>query len=130
MRIFLFALVLLPFQGVFGQKPQNADSDFQAFELERLPVFPGGEKALAQFLHSNIYYPPDCEDITGLIAVSFLIDTLGDCSDWRVLRTPSKRCFQPVVDSIFWKMPCWEPGRLGGRAVPVRYTIPIRILLE
>jgi protein TonB len=113
----------------FGEMPPVNDSIFEIFDLQKPAVFPGGQQHLLQFLMENIYWPKGCEDRYGTIAVRFVIDTLGECRDWEILKTPGK-CFEPLVADIFAKMPCWEPGEYAGRRVRTRYVLPIRIRWE
>lgn len=110
-------------------KMSETDTVFEIFALQKAPVFPGGEKELLKFLAENIYWPKGCEERYGIIAVQFIIDTVGQVHNWKILKTPSV-CFKPMVADIFAKMPCWEPGERAGRQVLVRYMIPIRIHWE
>jgi len=144
MRIFFSFIFSCFYLFAFSQKPveeQNPavvcyaapviakDTIFEVYDLQKPPVFPGGQQEMLKFLMENIYWPKGCEDRFGTIAVRFVIDTLGECRDWEVLKTPGK-CFEPVVASIFEKMPCWEPGELLGRKVRTRFVLPIRIHWE
>lgn len=113
-------------------KMSETDTIFEIYNLQKAPVFPGGEKELMKFLTENLFLPDGCRDktmTTGIIAVQFVIDTFGQVHNWNILKTPSV-CFKPVVNEIFAKMPCWEPGERAGRRVLVRYMIPIRIHWE
>ena len=113
-------------------KMSEADTVFEIFNLQKAPVFPGGEKELMKFLAENLFLPDDCRDktmTTGIIAVQFVIDTFGQAHNWKILKTPSV-CFKPMMAEIFAKIPCWEPGELEGRRVWVRYVLPIRIHRE
>lgn len=114
---------------IFGSELPKTDRIFEVFDVEKSPVFPGGEKELVGFLAQNIWWPKDCDCAHGIIAVQFVVDTLGECCHGEILKTPG-RCFEPVVAAIFAKMPCWSPGEVRGRKVPVRLTIPIRVHLK
>jgi len=144
MRIFLFSVFACFCLPSFSQKPveeQNPavvryaapviakDTIFEVYDLQKPPVFPGGQQEMLKFLAKNIYWPKGCEERYGIIAVQFVIDTTGDSSDVKILKTPGK-CFEPVVVEIFAKMPCWEPGERVGRRVRTRFVMPIRIHLE
>jgi len=84
-----------------------------------------------KFLAENLRWPEECGDgnWVGKVVVQFVIDTTGDWSELKILKTVGK-CFEPVVAKIFAKMPCWEPGELEGRKVRTRFVMPIRIHLE
>lgn len=114
-------------QELAWQKPKS-DTVFEVFHLQKQPAFPGGEKELLKFLAESLRWPKGCGDmnITGAIVVRFVIDTVGNCSDVKILKTPGK-CFEPMVADIFAKMPCWGPGERAGRRVRTRFALPIRI---
>jgi protein TonB len=117
-------------QELAWEKPKS-DTVFEISDLQKPPVFPGGEKELLKFLAENLRWPKDCGDmnITGAIAVQFVIDTFGQVVDLKILKTPGK-CFEPMVTEIFAKMPCWEPGEWLGVRVRTRMILPIRIHWE
>lgn len=114
---------------VFGRAVPKTDSIIEAFNVEKLPVFPGGEKGLLAFFTQNIWWPKGCKEHYGMMAVQCVVDTLGECCSMQIVKTPAE-CFEPVVAAIFAKMPCWSPGEMEGRKVPVRLILPIRIRLE
>lgn len=127
-----YVMPLDSIQELAWEKPKT-DTVFEIFDLQKPPVFPGGEKELLKFLTENLRWPKECGDMsgvgTGTIVVQFVIDTFGQAQDWKILKTPSK-CFEPMVAEIFAKMPCWEPGERTGRRVRTRFVMPIRIHWE
>ena len=92
---------------------------------EVMPVFPGGEKALLEFLAKNTEYPRmELEmGIEGKVISEFTIDESGKVSDIKILRSPS-RGFDREVIRVVKIMPDFTPGMQQGRPVKVRYVLP------
>lgn len=98
------------------------------FEIvEVMPEFPdGGMGALMKFLGENIKYPAEAKEkkIQGRVTVQFVVNQDGSISDTKILRGAS-----PLLDAealrVVGSMPKWKPGMQKGKAVRVRYTIPV-----
>lgn len=95
--------------------------------VERFPQFPGGEEELQRFIAKNIVYPSVALEtgIEGVVVVQFVVDTKGRIKDPVVVRDIGGGCGQAAID-VVRKMPIWTPGEQNGRAVSVRYTLPVR----
>lgn len=98
---------------------------------EEMPSFPGGEKALMQYIKDNTYYPEEmCEGAAqGRVMVGFVINEDGSISDVKVLRS-----LTPELDEVAVKivkgMPRWNPGKQNGKAVKTKYTVPVSFRTE
>lgn len=98
---------------------------------EEMPSFPGGEKALMQYIKDNTYYPKEmCEGAAqGRVMVGFVINEDGSISDVKVLRS-----LTPELDEVAVKivkgMPRWNPGKQNGKAVKTKYTVPVSFRTE
>lgn len=98
---------------------------------EEMPSFPGGEKALMQYIKDNTYYPKEmCEGAAqGRVMVGFVINEDGSISDVKVLRS-----LTPELDEVAVKivkgMPKWYPGKQNGKAVKTKYTVPVSFRTE
>lgn len=57
--------------------------------LEQMPSFPGGQKALLEYLTANVRYPDDCEDtcVQGRVIVSFMVERDGSLSEAKVMKS-------------------------------------------
>lgn len=99
--------------------------------VETPPEFPGGQSALFEFVNRNIKYPVESQAAgeQGRVSCAFVVGSDGTVLDPEVLRGIS-----PALDAealrIIQSMPKWNPGRQRGRAVPVKYTIPITFRLQ
>lgn len=94
--------------------------------VEDQPEFPGGEKALKQFLADNITYPQLALEagIRGKVFVTFVVGKDGSVEDAKVLRGIGGGCEKEALKAIE-KMPKWKPGKQRGKAVNVQYNIPV-----
>lgn len=99
--------------------------------VEVMPEFPGGMKALMDFIQKNIRYPEEARKngIQGRVAVSVVIDENG-----RVTAPVIMRSRYPALDEealrIVGLMPQWKPGMQQGKAVKVEFTFPVTFKLE
>lgn len=112
---------------------ENGDSlDNSVYSnIEKMPEFPGGEKAIRRFLSTNIRYPIEAaeNDIQGKVFVGFIIEKDGSISNIQV-----KKGVHPLLDDeavrIIKLMPRWIPGRQKGKPVRVSFTVPINFVVE
>lgn len=88
--------------------------------------FPGGVKALMEFINTNIKYPADAlkESIQGKVYVSFNVYTNGEIIDVKVIRGlyPSMNAEAIRVVKL---MPNWIPGEIDGKPAKTLMRIPI-----
>lgn len=98
---------------------------------EEMPSFPGGEKALMQYIKDNTYYPEEmCEGAAqGRVMVGFVINEDGSINDVKVLRSLTPE-FDEVAVKIVKGMPKWNPGKQNGKAVKTKYTVPVSFRIE
>lgn len=98
---------------------------------EEMPSFPGGEKALMQYIKDNTYYPEEmCEGAAqGRVMVGFVINEDGSISDVKVLRSLTPECDEVAV-KIVKGMPKWNPGKQNGKAVKTKYIVPVSFRTE
>lgn len=101
------------------------------FIVEEMPIYPGGDKALREFITNNVKYPEIAqkEGIQGRVYVTFVVDVDGSISKASIARgvDPSldKEALR-VVNSL----PAWTPGKEKGKPVKVSYTVPISFALK
>ena len=115
------------------QNPPANDPDNPVFEVvEQMPVFPdGGMAGLMQFLGKNIRYPVNAQKngTQGRVTVQFIVNTDGSISNVGVLRG-----VDPDLDGeavrVISTMPNWQPGMQKGKAVRVKYTVPVMFRLN
>lgn len=113
------------------KKFQPAHEDgFICSVAETMPQFPGGEKALMQYISTNIKYPKDAQKsgIQGRVLVSFIVEKDGKISSPEVVRSVHKSLDKEAL-RVVKSMPKWTPGKLNGKLVRTKYTLPITFRL-
>ena len=93
--------------------------------VEQMPEFPnGGMAGLMQYLSKNIKYPTIAQE-----TVQFVVNRDGSIVDAKVLRG-----VDPYLDKeairVISSMPKWKPGMQRGKAVRVKYTVPVMFRLQ
>ncbi|MCB9043567.1 MAG: TonB family protein [Chitinophagales bacterium] len=98
---------------------------------EEMPEFPGGEVEMLRFVYKNYKYPALAKEsnIEGLIVVWFVVNTDGSISNVELMKDIGAGCGDEAM-RVVKTMPKWKPGKQGGKAVRVRYKLPIRLKLE
>ena len=96
--------------------------------VEQMPEFPNG---LMQYLSKNIKYPTIAQEngTQGRVTVQFVVNRDGSIVDAKVLRG-----VDPYLDKeairVISSMPKWKPGMQRGKAVRVKYTVPVMFRLQ
>jgi len=135
-------LIILPFIGI-GQNEVKKDVDDSLrskpadtlimIEVEK-PLFPGGSKALSEYLSHNISYTPDAiiDKAEGTVIISFLVYEDGSIADIKVVKGIHPSLDQVAVDAIK-NMPDWIPGTIKGKpskqelSLPIKFTLPRKL---
>lgn len=114
------------------QNPPANDPDNPVFEVvEQMPEFPdGGMPGLMQFLSKNIRYPVNAQKngTQGRVTVQFVVNVDGSISNIGILRGADPELDGEAV-RVISTMPNWKPGMQKGKAVRVKYTVPVMFRL-
>ena len=104
----------------------------QIFQVvEEMPEFPGGMAECLKFLSQNIRYPAISQEngVQGRVIVQFVVNQDGSIVDPVVVRS-----VDPYLDKealrVISMMPKWKPGKQRGKAVRVKYTVPVTFKLQ
>ena len=104
----------------------------QIFQVvEEMPEFPGGMSECMKFLGKNIKYPTISQEngVQGRVIVQFVVNRDGSIVDPVVVRG-----VDPYLDKealrVIASMPKWKPGKQRGKAVRVKYTVPVMFRLQ
>ena len=99
--------------------------------VEEMPQFPGGLSEAMKFLAKNIKYPVEAQQakIEGRVIVRFVVGRDGSVSNVEVVRGVSPELDAEAV-RVVSLMPKWIPGKQRGKAVAVKYTMPIMFRLQ
>ena len=68
-------------------------------------------------------------NIQGRVIVQFVVGKDGSVSDVQVLAGLDRLCDREAV-RVVESMPKWIPGKQNGKAVSVKYTIPVMFRLQ
>lgn len=93
---------------------------------ETSPQFPGGHIALVEYLSKNIKFPKskEKEDVRVRVVTTFTVDKDGSITDAKIVRSQGE-AFDNEALRVINGMPKWIPGTQNGKAVRVKYTLPI-----
>lgn len=99
--------------------------------VEQPPSFPGGEKAMYEWLSKNINYPIIAQEnnIQGKVTLQFVVGRDGSIEAVKVLRGVHDSLNKEAV-RVVKSMPKWIPGKQGGNTVKARYTLPVNFQLQ
>lgn len=93
---------------------------------ETFPQFPGGHIALVEYLSKNIKFPKskENEDVKVRVVTTFTVEKDGSITDAKIVRSQGE-AFDNEALRVINGMPKWIPGTQNGKAVSVKYTLPI-----
>lgn len=119
--IFLFCTL-----GVSAQSNTTSRTERLFDVVEEMPMFPGGNAALMDFLANNIKYPQVAEEngIQGRVVLTFTVEPDGSLTEVKVVRGVDIALDKEAI-RVVKSMPKWIPGKVGGQPVAVKYTLPI-----
>ena len=117
------------------KKAASAETEEETFQVflvvEEMPEFPGGMAECMNFLGKNLKYPVEAQKngIQGRVLVTFIITDEGDIKDPVVVGG-----VDPFLDAealrLIKMMPKWKPGKQRGKAVNVKFTLPVQFRLQ
>ncbi|TPE45209.1 energy transducer TonB [Pontibacter mangrovi] len=112
-----------------GTEPSTSNEPF--YNVEQMPQFKNGTKALMEYLSRKMRYPREAErnGVEGTVVVTFVVGVNGEISDVQVIKGLGYGT-EEEAKRVVEQMPRWEPGRQNGRNVPVRFTLPIRFSIR
>jgi periplasmic protein TonB len=116
---------------LFYRKPDDhpyrhqVGSDWQMGYLDQPPLYVGGESTLSTYVR-QLNYPEQAraKNVQGRVIVRFVVDTLGNASDYQVLTGIGAGCDEEALRVARTIPNDWIPGRKAGHAVPVQYELP------
>lgn len=140
---FLFCTSILCGQGIVPPPPSPVCAEMYGI-VETMPRFPGCEEvekstdqrkcsevALLAYVDSTLVYPLGLNTLSGRVmtVVSFTINKDGYVINPRIARDPgfgTGDAALRVIEEMMADSIRWTPGKMGGRAVPVQFNLPVR----
>ena len=92
---------------------------------EKMPEFPSGNGAVAEYVRENMKYPAIAKEkgTQGRVIVQFVVNKKGKIVSPKVARSVDPDLDKEAI-RLIKSMPDWIPGTQGGKAVDVKYTLP------
>lgn len=97
----------------------------------RVPQFPGGLKALKQYLSENTIYSKDARKlkIEGQVVVKFVVNTNGEIEKTNIVKSVYYSLDEEAL-RVINNMPNWMPGIAFGEIVNAPLALPINFRLS
>jgi TonB family protein len=112
-------------------KKTNDEAGSVFIAVERMPEFPGGEKALLNHIAENINYPTTAaeKNIEGRVLCKFVVKENGVVGNVTVVKG-----IDPSLDDeairVLYSLPKWIPGAQHGKNVAVEYALPVTFRIQ
>lgn len=125
-----FILCLAASMAAPSAKAQSTDKVYTF--VEQMPAFEGGQQKMLAFLGQNITYPQDAKDagVQGMVVITFVVDADGSLKQVQVVKPLSKSTDEEAMRVVKMMDGKWTPGMQNGKAVAVRYTLPIKFAMK
>lgn len=96
-----------------------------------VPQYPGGEKALNEYIASTLKYPAAAKEngIEGVVNVSFTVNLDGTIGAIKIVRMVDPDLEQEAI-RVVKGMPKWEPATKNGQPVAATATVAVPFTLE
>ncbi len=107
--------------------PEPSPSPRKVYDMaEKMPEYPGGPKALREYVSTNLKYPEAAKKAKtqGRVILQFVVEADGSIEAVQVIRSADKELDAEAV-RVVKGMPKWTPGMEKGKVVAVKYTLPI-----
>ena len=108
----------------------KTDEETPFVVVEEMPLFPGGDRELLEFIAVNTKYPENAKanNIQGRVIVRFCVTKTGGVNRISILRGVNYELDAEAV-RVVSELPQFNPGKQGGKAVNVWYMVPITFTL-
>jgi len=114
------------------EEVQEEEAEPEPFVVvEEMPMFPGGDVALLQYIGEHTQYPEVAKEnnIQGRVIVRFCVTSKGGVNQVSVLKGVDPELDKEAI-RVVESLPAFKPGKQGGKPVPVWYMVPITFTLK
>ena len=113
-------------------KEEEEEEEVVFVVVEKMPEFPGGQQALFKYLSENVKYPVIAQEngIQGRVICQFVVNKDGAIVDIEVVRSSGDASLDKEAVRVIKSMPKWKAGKQRGKAVRVKYTLPVNFKLQ
>lgn len=108
----------------------EVEEEEQVFKIaEVMPTYPGGEKALTEFIKNNMKYPASAKSagIKGTVYIEFEVGKDGKVSNAVVTRGISTELDAAALE-VVRRLGNFNPATNGGKPVAVKMVLPVRFI--
>ena len=108
---------------IFGQQ---VDKDGIYLNVEKMPAIKGGFSAVGK----KIKYPNIAKQMgmQGVVYIGFIVNSEGKVENPKILKSVAKILDEEAIRVVEKEIE-FEPGYQEGKAVPVRFVLPIKFKL-
>jgi len=120
------------FDGRLGQGQEDvempAEKEKIPIVVEQMPDFNGD---LPRYLREHLRYPDEAREagLEGRVGIKFVVNEDGSISHVEVMHRAGASLDAEAM-RVVSGMPRWKPGKQGGKAVKVYFTLPITFQLD
>ena len=116
-------ILMFCFSILFGQQ---MDKDSIYLNVEKMPIIKGGFAAVGK----KIRYPNIAKQMgmQGVVYIGFIGNSEGKVEDPKILKSVAKILDEEAIRVVEKEIE-FEPGYQEGKAVPVRFVLPIKFKL-
>ena len=133
MKKLIYSSLMAVLLVIFCPKSSNAQSDDKIYNfvsIKNPPTYPDGMAAFYKFLSTNLKYPSEAiaKNVRGKVLVSFIVEKDGSLADIKIERGLGSGTDEETI-RVLKLSKNWNPGILDGKAVRVKYNIPVSFAL-
>jgi TonB family protein len=113
-----------------GSEANDPNRVYDFVSIDAQPTFEGGMQNFYKYLKETVKYPQLARDnkIQGKVFLSFIVEKNGELTNIQVERKLGGGTDEEAM-RVLKASPRWIPGMQGGKAVRVKYNIPISFTL-
>ena len=108
----------------------DPDKVHQVVEVQ--PEFPGGMKEMMKFIQNSLKYPEAAKaaGVEGKVFVQFVVKADGSIENVEIMRSSGDASLDAEALRVVKAMPKWKPAMNKGKAVNVRFVLPVVFKLQ
>lgn len=123
---------------LFDLRENPKDTDAVSYDaVDEKPTFQGkgnneGNNEFTKWMFSQLEYPDEAikNKIMGRTLLEFIITKEGKVKNVTVLKSAGNELLDNEAVRVISLSPDWEPGKINGTPVNVRYTFPVIFMLR
>lgn len=132
LKCFFVIYICFSFTSLKAQDLKTKSEDSVFVYAEQMPVYKGGMDGMYNFIKDNLVYPKLAQEfkIEGRVILTFIVAEDGKIKEvTQVGKKLGWGCDEEAI-RVLKIMPNWEPGRIKGKPVSVKFTIPMYFRLK